>query len=225
MLAMVRQKEEQAKKLRDLRLQRAAEERARRIEIEDLKHKKSLKIAAMLLPEIRKYRRIVGSRHGEDMKTAAWNALVAKCPAGWADGVEEGATGKLLLHRDLREAEETWEGHFFRLKDGRIVDGRTGLQWVVESEGPEHVHEVLSWVDALPTSGGAWRLPTKEELVTLCINRKKSWNICPLFGAGTGSVWVCEGEGAGKPRIFNLKNGDVKSYLYKPNAKVFAVRP
>ncbi len=79
MLAMVEQKETRHKKLQELRIQREKE------------------IIAALKPEIEKYRQIAASEYGKSMKSAAWKNLIAKCPAGWADGVEEGDCGHLLI--------------------------------------------------------------------------------------------------------------------------------
>jgi len=97
MLAMVEQKETQAKNLKKLRWEKKARERKRKKEIAQLKKERVKKIIAGLKPEVEKYKKIVGSKYGQSMKSAAWKSLIAKCPAGWADDVEEGDCDDLLL--------------------------------------------------------------------------------------------------------------------------------
>lgn len=97
MLAMVEQKETQAKRLEELRRKKEAEERKRKKEIAQLKRERETKIIAGLKPEIEKYKKIIASKYGQSMKTAAWKSLIAKCPPGWADGVKEGDCDELLF--------------------------------------------------------------------------------------------------------------------------------
>jgi len=97
MLAMIEQKEIQAKRLEELRLEKEAEERKREKEIAQLKKRKKAKIIAGLVPEIEKYKKIVASKYGQSMKSAAWKSLIAKCPTGWADGLKEGDCDTLLF--------------------------------------------------------------------------------------------------------------------------------
>ncbi len=102
MLAMVRQKEDQEKKLDELRKQRDEEERKRQEEINRLKRERDDKIIAALKPEVEKYKEIVNSKFGQEMKASAWQALVAKCPSGWAEGVAEGDADSLLKLKEAK---------------------------------------------------------------------------------------------------------------------------
>ena len=97
MLAMIEQKETQAKRLEELRREKEAEEKKRKKEIAQLKKEREAKIIAGLKPEIEKYKKIIASKYGQSMKTAAWKSLIAKCPPGWADGVKEGDCDMLLF--------------------------------------------------------------------------------------------------------------------------------
>ena len=80
MLAMVRQKKEQAKRLEELRQKREAEEQKRLAEIQRLKNEQKRKRLEAINEDIRKYKRIVSSEYGRDMKEAAWDNLVSRYP-------------------------------------------------------------------------------------------------------------------------------------------------
>ncbi|MCD6273560.1 MAG: formylglycine-generating enzyme family protein [Deltaproteobacteria bacterium] len=97
MLAMIEQKETQAKRLEELRRKKKAEERKRKKEIARLKKEREEKIIDGLKPEVEKYKKIAASKYGQSMKSAAWKSLVSKYPSGWADGVEEGDCDDLLF--------------------------------------------------------------------------------------------------------------------------------
>jgi len=85
MLAMVRDKEAQQRRLEELRKQREAEEAKRKAEIARLKREQQAKLRAALEEDIRKYEEIVASPYGKDMKDAAWARLAAKYPEQTAD--------------------------------------------------------------------------------------------------------------------------------------------
>jgi formylglycine-generating enzyme required for sulfatase activity len=96
MVVMVSQKEQQQKPIDDLKRQREAEEARRRAEIERLKAEKRGKLVAVIKEDIRKYKKIISSPFGKDMKESAWESLVAKYPEA-ADGLEIGDTDGLLF--------------------------------------------------------------------------------------------------------------------------------
>ncbi len=95
-LAMVKQKEVQKKRLDELRRQKEEDERKRNDEIAKLRKEREDKIITALIPEVEKYKKIISSEFGKSMKSKAWQSLIAKCPPGWADGVDEGNTQSLL---------------------------------------------------------------------------------------------------------------------------------
>jgi hypothetical protein len=80
MVAMVEQKEDQEHKLEVLRKQREAEERKRQQEITQLKKQAEEKRSHQIETDLAKYQKVAGSRFGQDMKEAAWRALVAAYP-------------------------------------------------------------------------------------------------------------------------------------------------
>ncbi|MBW2741219.1 MAG: caspase family protein [Deltaproteobacteria bacterium] len=79
MLAIVMQKEEQERRLKELRKQKEEEERKRQTEIASLKRDRDEKVIAMLKPEVEKYKRIVSSKYGKRLKSEAWKNIAAKC--------------------------------------------------------------------------------------------------------------------------------------------------
>jgi uncharacterized caspase-like protein len=93
MLAIVRQKKEQAKRLEELRLKKEAEEKERLFEIEKLKREQAKKRYEMLKEDIRKYEKIVSLEHSRKMMEAAWNNLKRSYPE--ARGLAIGDTNGL----------------------------------------------------------------------------------------------------------------------------------
>lgn len=80
MLAMVEQREDQDRKLEELRKQRDAEEINRKEKFAKLKAEKETKRKAQIREDLEKYVKIVSSPFGRDMKGAAWQNLVAQYP-------------------------------------------------------------------------------------------------------------------------------------------------
>ena len=103
MLAMVQQKEEQEKRLNELRKQREVEEQKRQQEIDRLQRESDEKIIISLKPEVEKYKIISSSKYGKDLEAAAWQSLISKCPPGWAEGVNEGETELILMNPKKRQ--------------------------------------------------------------------------------------------------------------------------
>jgi len=103
MLAMVRQKEAQERRLEKLRRQKEEEERKRQEEIARLKRERENEIIAILKPAVEKYKEIVASKYGKELKSEAWKSLTSKCPPGWNVGVEEGDAYALLIKPSSRD--------------------------------------------------------------------------------------------------------------------------
>jgi hypothetical protein len=87
-VAMVDQKEKQAKRLEELRQLREAEEKKRQQDIARLKQIAINKRTKQVSVEVAKYEKIVASKYSKELKDAAWNALVGAYPE--AKGVIEG---------------------------------------------------------------------------------------------------------------------------------------
>lgn len=90
MLAMVKEKEKQQKRIEELKKQRIAEEEKRRAEIDRLKTEKRNKILAQLEKDIHKYHEIVSSPFGKGMKATAWQSLISKYPYARATDLKIG---------------------------------------------------------------------------------------------------------------------------------------
>ena len=151
MLAMVRQKEKQQQRLKELKNKRQKEEGRRRAEIERLKAEKKEKLVAALEEDIRKYQEIVSSPFGKEMKEAAWKTLVAKYPEA-ADDLETGDTEGLMgTVRAIAEApvltDRRWIGHWERTGQYAVCldilekSGKVFLKTYNESE-PENPFEI-----------------------------------------------------------------------------------
>ena len=106
MFAMVEDKENQAKRLEELRRKREAEEQKRLVEIERLKNEQARKRKEAIMEDISKYKRIVSSEYGRDMKEAAWNNLVSRYPeaSGLIIGDIKGFRLLYRIHKTLRSS-------------------------------------------------------------------------------------------------------------------------
>lgn len=95
MLAMVRKKEAQKKKLEDLKYRKAKEAKKRQAEIRQLRKQAREKKLLELKKDIRDYNEIVASDYGKEMADGAWELLIKKYPVR-AEGVKKGDVKKLL---------------------------------------------------------------------------------------------------------------------------------
>ncbi len=78
---------------------------------------------------------------------------------------------------------------FTKYDDGVIKDSKTGLEWHV---GPTKVNfdEATSWVAALKSGGGAWRMPTLNELQGLYQEGLGKHNRDFAFEPCGGFIWA-----------------------------------
>ena len=61
------------------------------------------------------------------------------------------------------------EGRFILGDKGIVLDTKTNLEWVVGPARDMDWYEARDWVSNLSVSGGGWRMPTAEEVKTLCL--------------------------------------------------------
>ena len=94
MLALVRKREEQHKRLEELKKRRKEEEARRIAEIARLKEERRKRLITSLEEDILKYKEIVSSPYGKDLKDAAWKSLVTKYLEDTGD-LEIGDTAEL----------------------------------------------------------------------------------------------------------------------------------
>lgn len=185
MLAMVSKKEQQQKRIDELKRQRKAEEAKRRAKIERLKTEKREKRIAAIKKDIHKYETIVASRFGKDMKVSAWNSLIDKYPE--AKGIAAGNIAELKFRTGTTEVTGR-DGRFIAYETGTVVDTRTGLEWFA-GPGESTWHMAKEWVERLTLPGGGWRMPTRDELQTLYRKGVGECNMTPLFKTTTRGVW------------------------------------
>ena len=92
--------------------------------------------------------------------------------------------------------------------EGAITDTISGLEWVVLSTNDISSYQAVAAAVACKIGGGGWRMPTLEELGSLCIKGLGECNIDPVFKmTGEPRVW--------SDRTFNF--GDTqyaKDYQY-----------
>ena len=96
-VAMVEQKEQQAKELAEMRKRAEEERRQREAEIARLRTEENKKQYAALQADIAKYQKVAQSEYGKDLKDSAWNALLEK----W--GLQKGSlpTGNISALRGM----------------------------------------------------------------------------------------------------------------------------
>jgi len=222
MFALVSQKEQQQKRIDELRRQREAEEAGRRGEIERLKAEKREKRITAIKEDIRKYEKIVSSRFGKDMKASAWKSLIDKYPE--AKGIAVGNIAELKLRTGTIEV--TGRGvRFLAHKTGTVVDTKTGLEWIAGPDKDTTWDEARSWVKNLTVAGRGWRMPTVKELKTLYHKGAGTRNMTPLLK--TTGWWVWSGETKGSTAAwwtftFNFHHAD--DVLWDGDGRGFAVR-
>jgi len=119
MIAMVEQKETQAQRLEELRLQREAEEKKRQQEIERLKNETVEKRRGQIEADLAKYKKIAASKYGQDMKPTAWSTLVASYPEA----------------KDVPQYDEKGFRKAVGLGPKGFTDASTGMQFVAVERG------------------------------------------------------------------------------------------
>jgi hypothetical protein len=82
LFAMVRQQEDQERRLKELEQKRREKERKRTAEIQRLKEEQEKKRRETFEADLSKYLQIVKSKYGKDMKVLAWKSLISRYPEG-----------------------------------------------------------------------------------------------------------------------------------------------
>jgi hypothetical protein len=165
-VALVEQKEAQAKRLEELKQQREAEERKRQQELEQLRQAAAAKRVAQVQLDVAKYQKVASSKYGQELKGTAWDALVGSYPV--SKGVAQYDIDAFLALQGLA----VYNGEIItRQQEQRSLiytDPQTGLQWLRDGNlAGKHINwaEAMAWVQTLRIGGYSdWRLPTKEEL-------------------------------------------------------------
>ena len=199
-VAMVEQKEAQARRLEELRTQRKTEEAKRQQDLERLRIETFDKRVSQIKTDLAKYQKVVSSQYGADMKTVAWDAMLTSYPEAKEVGVGDVDRFLVLLglvqyNGDVitpeMKAVREKRGHEVELKrQGLIDDPQAGLQWVRAPDRGMDWNEADDYVKKLSFAGGGWRLPTMSELRSL-YERFNSGNglLGVEFGVGNSWVW------------------------------------
>jgi len=164
MLAMVEQKEKEARRLEELKKQREEEERKRQAEITQLKAEAEARRVAAIEQDIATYEKILSSTYGKEMATAAWESLVSNYPEAGIVTMGDINALKGLLKLDLAR-----DSGFIAYVNGTVLDTKTNLMWAAKDNGSN-----INWPNAKSYcenySGGGytdWRMPTQDELAGL----------------------------------------------------------
>lgn len=243
MIAMAEQKEQQGIRLEELRQQREVEERKRQDEIEQLKREAKEKQTENVKSDLAKYEKVASNKYAQDMKGAAWRALVAgypeakKVPVGNVKGFLA-ALGMVRINDAVITFEEKKHGFYF-IDNEVVVDERTGLMWARNgciSNNTMNWDDAMSWTKNLNYGGyNDWRLPTKEELVSFAKrggDHPSNWfnangfkNLKNIKSFGVGVYWSSSTYAPGEAWIVYLSSGDPNVYnKSKDNFYVWPVR-
>jgi len=175
MLAMVRQKEKEAKQLEELRRQREEEERKRQAEITKLKVEAELRRTKAIEQDIETYQQIVASPYGKDMVEVAWQTFLNKYPEA-----KDIAVGDVSALKGAFNLLIATDGRFMAYSNGTVLDFKTNLMWAVGDNGSG-----INWANAKRycenyRGGGYtdWRMPTQDELAGLYDAGKTYKNDC-----------------------------------------------
>ena len=104
MLAMVKEKEATDAKLKQLEEERRRREAEMQAEMARLRQEQERQVQKQLRASVAKYRRIVESKYGRNLKDRAWQALVSSCPPWWQAGsVAKYRTDLLLQGPETRQ--------------------------------------------------------------------------------------------------------------------------
>jgi len=222
MLAMVNQKEQQQKRIDELKKQREAEEAKRRAEMERLKAEKRKKMTAVVVEDIRKYEKIVLSPFGKNMKETAWKNLTEKYPE--AKGLNIDDTSGFLKKFGVI----CWDERFVVYHNGTVTDNRTGLMWAAKDNGKD-----INWADAKRycenyRGGGYtdWRMPTLDEMAGIYDSNKDNrhgYHVTKFIDITHCFLWASETHGS-DAAYFDFFNKS-RRWFYKSDYNGYRVLP
>lgn len=147
------------------------------------------------------------------------------------DSAPQGETGTLIIKIDralsmnsgsMVKDLATGEKRFSVSTDEVITDSQTGLQWIIGSD--YDINNTLiaeQWAATCSRAGGGWRIPTREELVTLYQKGLGQRNMDPVFKQTGWQVFYKQTD----MRLFNFRSGNERwsnGDTFSP--RVFGVR-
>jgi len=149
-----------------------------------------------------------------------------------AEVLEENLAGiKSRLSGEVKVQEKQYttsvDGRYRVLPSGIIQDTKTNLEWLVGPDKDTRWNEAEAWVKSISAlqHGTGWRMPTREELLTIYEKGKGTCNIDPVFVSPREWLWVWSGE-TSEEWYFNFHYGyeDWYDRSYRYANRVFSVR-
>jgi len=208
-IAMADQKEEQGKRLEELRQQRIVEEQKRKQEIERLRREAQAKRCAQIMTDLAKYQKVASSKYAKDMAGSAWEVLVASYPE--ATGVVQGEVRAFIIATGCTKLASR-DGRFIAYGDGTVLDTKTNLVWAAKDNGGN-----IDWADAKSycenyRGGGYtdWRMPTQDELEGLydrTVTGNNSYHLTILIELTASCPWASETRRGSEAAYFNFNSG------------------
>jgi hypothetical protein len=198
-IALAEQKEEQGNRLEELRKQREAEEQKRQQEIERLKKEAAARRVNQIKADLAKYQKVAASKYAQDLKGAAWDALIAAYP----------------------ESKGITEGDIYAFKEKLALENN--LIWAKEGTfevKPMLWEEAINWVKNLNIDGHKdWRLPTKMELKVMEYVVKIN-SVGPCYG----SYWSSTSSETDPNYAWSHKSGENNKDFKKSYSCAWPVR-
>ncbi len=205
MFVMVKQKEEQQRRIEELKKKRQVEEAKRQAEIEHLKMESEKKRISAIKEDIGKYNQIVFSPFGKDLKEAAWKSLADKYPE--SKGLDVGDIIGLMIKANVIKIISR-DKQFIRYNTDFVYDKSTGLEWITGPDKDTTWGDAKRWVESLDVAGGGWRMPTREELKTLYKEGAGERDMTPVLKTTGWWVWSGETKSSSSAWGFNFFNGN-----------------
>ena len=106
-----------------------------------------------------------------------------------------------------------------------VVDEKNQLVWKTGPSANISFRKARRWVESLTVNSGGWKLPTLEQLSTLCKESEHDASLQPLFEHYTSYVWFGDRKKA-KVGMFYMRSGGNIVWTNPDSinfAKVFAV--
>ena len=130
---------------------------------------------------------------------------------------------------NLQRAHGTLDGRFVAGDNGIVTDTETGLEWFVGPDRNTTWNEANDWVESVSVDGGAWKMPTRDELKTLYAEDEGTHNMSALFQTTGWFVWTSETMSSPRRSYawgFSFRIGGEywPPCTYSDPARVFAVR-
>ncbi|MEW6079915.1 MAG: DUF1566 domain-containing protein [Thermodesulfobacteriota bacterium] len=119
-------------------------------------------------------------------------------------------------------------GAYRQLENGIVYDAATRLEWLAGPDQRMDWNQAKAWTEGLSVGGGGWRMPSREELLTLYSQGSGSRNMTPLLQTSGWFVWSGETKDFSTAWSFNFFYNGFELYDRRDDRngnRAFAVRP